>query len=133
MQSIRSLLFAAVVAIFLFTSSTARAHQPVTEGWCESGTPKVIDMFNFDKEELASLIQSCGIVDIDKDIQDHWHEANYAGQYYCETLVPGTPFANFRVTSVITGPKSFVEKAHHSTYRISEGLSGSCLVCIPSE
>jgi hypothetical protein len=111
------------VLLALFAGG-AGAHETVDPNWCvgESQAPLIVSEFNFDKKALTSLVQRCGEVD-----KDHWHQANAAIQYHCAVEAEqrfGKP------VPFISGPREFLDKRHHDTYRLDLGLTGVCAVCV---
>lgn len=111
------------VLLALFAGG-AGAHETVDPDWClgESQTPLIVSEFDFDKKALSSLVQRCGEVD-----KDHWHQANAAIQYHCAVEVDQS-FG--KAVPFISGPQDFLDKRHHDTYRIDQGLVGVCAVCV---
>lgn len=131
LQTPRTLLLLAAVAISLSTSMQANSHETIPAQWCaDEGTlPKIIKTFNFDKEALINMIEKCGVVDND----DQWHAATSAAQYYCETQLPKNRSQQLSIVPIITGPEAYNDKAHHSLYTVDEGLVGGCVVCLSTE
>jgi hypothetical protein len=127
-----SRLFLLITTCFASSSAAfcAYGHESVPKDWCtEQGTsPDIIATFKFNQTELSEMIEKCGIVDRTKD---DWHTANVIGQFYCQTQLPPELSEELPVMSFIDGPTSYLSKRHHSSYRLSDGLAGSCAVCIP--
>ncbi len=130
MQNIRIMLLATAVAGCLSTPLSACADETIPADWCmdPKSSPKVIKSFDFDEKQLAELYDRCGVVD---DHHDDWHAARLASQFYCDTLVAKDLRGKMLVVPVVTGPNSFNDEAHHSIYRMDQGLTGACVVCVP--
>lgn len=109
----------------------ADAHDTIPKDWCtEPGTtPVIVSNFQFDGKGLNDFLAKCGIVD-----KDDWYAAHAGALYYCNTPPSeertSSSFQQSLIVPYIKGPKSFYEKDHHLVYNISEGLAGSCVMCV---
>lgn len=127
MKLIGSLVFVTVVCASVSATCPAYGHETVSQDWCvdPNTTPTIVSKFDWDSDELINVINRCGIVDIYKT--DLWSTANIAAHFYCKTQSPRGSLA----VPFIVGPESYNNKSHHETYRLEDGLAGSCAVCIP--
>ncbi len=113
----------------LLAASSASAHETLPETWCvEAGTtPVIVNKFDFDGPALRSMVDKCGIIEAIKP-QDDWTAVAGTLGMYCATQDGGknldTPMP------FITGPDEYAAKDHHETYRIDQGVAGSCVVCV---
>jgi hypothetical protein len=110
------------------------AHDTIPANWCTASgtTPVIAKKFEFDETRLLTLKDAFGLhlhtpeTDDDKcGIVDRWVLAKNIAQRYCDATVP----KHLSPVSYITGPHSFTNENHHETYRLSDGLVGSCFVC----
>lgn len=123
----RAFIVHAVALGALFASPVlVHAHEVVPPDWCidEKREPQIVAKFEFDEKELREVMAKCGIVEHDE--QDAWHAVSSTMSEYCEIVAPRKNAMPF-----ITGPQSYLSKEHHKTYKISEGITGSCAVCPP--
>lgn len=127
MQLIRYFFLLAVMCASLSAASSAHGHETVPENWCVDSktTPTIVSKFRWDMNQLINAIHRCGIVDIQRT--DRWSSANMAAHFYCETQSTQGALA----VPFIVGPESYNDKRHHETYRLEDGLAGSCAVCVP--
>lgn len=114
-------------ALTALAATHGSAHEMVDPNWCieEGVQPVIVEKFSFDEKALWELIKRCGIVD--GDHHDQWDQVSNAIGYYCSVEADqqlGTP------VPFVAGPKAYLSKDHHKTYSISQGLSGSCAVCM---
>jgi hypothetical protein len=109
----------------------AHAHDTIPKDWCtEPGTrPVIVNSFRFDGKGLRDFLARCGIVD-----KDDWYAAHAGALYYCNTPASRERSSSLSPQSLIVpyikGPQSFYDKDHHITYRIDDGLAGSCVMCV---
>jgi len=118
---LRSFAFAA-----LSLSSVASAHDTVPRDWCVDPTraPKIVATFELNGDQLQSLVDKCGIVDVVKPA-DAWTLASLAIAEYCRKLAISAE----EPVPFISGPKPYLSSTHHADYRIKDGLAGVCAVC----
>ncbi|GAB3351905.1 hypothetical protein [Lysobacter tyrosinilyticus] len=110
--------------VMLSFASVASAHETIPKNWCVDATrdPKIIVNFQFDGDQLRTLVDKCGIVDVK---HDQWTQASLAIGEYCKSVAP----AGDDPMPFISGPKSYLTPDHHDGYRLNQGLSGVCAVC----
>jgi hypothetical protein len=127
MKLISPLVFITVACASLTAARSAHGHETVPQDWCtdRNTTPVIVSKFEWDKETLIEIGQSCGIVDISDG--DAWSVANGIVSVYCDTQSP----KGYSAVPFIVGPQSYNNKSHHETYRLEDGLAGSCAVCVP--
>ncbi len=123
----RLLIVMAALAMTVPVSFSSSGHQMVEDEWCMGPHehPEVIESFNFNEKDLGNVMLGCGIV---LNPRNNWQSISTAIGIYCDNLARG-----YNARAIITGPKSFLSRNHHETYRISDGLVGGCAVCIPTE
>lgn len=120
-----------VLSTAAIVACPADAHDTIPKDWCtEPGTrPVIVSDFQFDGKGLHDFLAKCGIVD-----KDDWYAAHAGALYYCNTPPseerPSSSFQQSLIVPYIKGPKSFYEKDHHLVYNISDGLAGSCVMCV---
>jgi hypothetical protein len=74
--------------------------------------------------------QTCG------EFDDDYRAARQLAQNYCNGLVadPASPYFGMETVPVFSGPASLIDNAtHHTTYDVSNGVYGDCMVCIADE
>lgn len=113
----------------LLAAPAASAHETVPETWCvEAGTtPIIVNKFDFDGPTLRSMVDKCGIIEAIKPKDDWTAVAGTLGMY-CATEDGGSNLDT--PMPFITGPDEYVAKGHHETYRIDQGVAGTCVVCV---
>jgi hypothetical protein len=120
-----ALLFGALLSV----PFAVHAHDTPSPPGCSNpqSIPLVIGNFNFTAAQLQqySLVASpptnCGIV-------DEWHWARQMAQQYCAAL----PNSGGSAAPTVNQPSSFNhQNLHHALYRFSNGLAGSCVICLP--
>lgn len=115
---------AAALGFLLALPLAVQAHEVVPADWCvnEKTTPKIVAQFDFDGKELHELMDKCGIV----EQGDEWSSATQTMIHYCQVVAPLKKAVPF-----IVGPGSYRSDEHHSSYRLEQGISGSCAICPP--
>jgi hypothetical protein len=110
--------------IALAFASTGSTHETVPQDWCldKGTTPEIVDLFAFDGDALKKQVIKCGIV----DSSDHWTQASRAVAMYCAEQGDARPFP----LPFVSGPSSYTSRRHHEDYRLDDGLSGACAVCV---
>lgn len=115
---------AVVLGLLLAFPRGAGAHEVVPSDWCvdEKRAPQIVAKFKFDGNQLRELMDKCGIV----EDGDEWGSAALTIVEYCKVVAPlkgAVPF--------VVGPDNYRATDHHSSYRLDDGLVGSCAVCPP--
>jgi hypothetical protein len=125
MHAHRSAFAALLLLCGLSMSWSSQGHQTIPKTWCANpdDRPEVVSTFQFKGKDLEDLIRKCGIVD---KPEDHWHSVKNAIAYHCQTTAP----RGYSSVPFITGPETYNSELHHEQYRISDGLTGGCAVCI---
>lgn len=117
----------------------ASAHESIPADWCvqQGMKPLVIEKFDFDGRRLREETDKCGIIEAIKKA-DEWTYATGTMALYCAASAETVkePLASLIADSkdppvpYITGPDLYLSKAHHEQYRIADGISGACVVCV---
>lgn len=115
------------VLLTLTGTTTISAHETVPKDWCldEATTPDIVDTFQFNGQQLRELVDKCGIVDLVKS-PDDWTQASAAVAMYCADKGDASQLP----MPFVSGPKGYVTPLHHEQYRLDNGLSGACAVCV---
>lgn len=127
----QTLLSVIVLWVSVVVPRQAAAHDTLPKDWCTEPdmVPVIAKTFAFDGGDLRLYVEKCGIVD-----QDDWHAAHAGMLHYCNAHpakeLPALPPLESLVMPYIEAPNSFVNKDHHLTYRIDDGIAGSCVVCV---
>ncbi|KRG76099.1 hypothetical protein ABB28_03945 [Stenotrophomonas chelatiphaga] len=102
---------------------TAVAHDIVPADWCvdENAKPERVASFKFDGGQIRDVMAKCGIL----EGEDHFHTVANAMGEWCRIVAPRQDAMPF-----ISGPSSFIDKDHHARYRIDDGITGICAVCV---
>ena len=119
----------------LAASYGAAAHDTLGNEWCADpqSVPEIVGEFEFSPRELYALslevvpperMDKCGMVD-----RSQWHSAMHVSGNFCERLSGGDE----NVRAIVLRPASYMDPAHHSDYKFSEGLSGVCVYCPPKK
>ena len=113
----------------LLAASSASAHETLPETWCvEVGsTPVIVNKFKFDGPTLRSMVNKCGIIETVRP-KDDWTAVAGTMEMYCATQDDGKYVD--RPMPFITGPDEYIAKDHHDSYRIDQGVAGTCVVCM---
>ncbi|MFK3647821.1 hypothetical protein ACI2IY_05210 [Lysobacter enzymogenes] len=108
-------------------SPLCAAHEVVPPDWCvqEGREPKIVARFDMDGDQLASYAHKCGMVEHPQQ-KDQWDVASQSMLIYCEEQAPKQGAVPF-----VSGPETYLSKAHHTAYRIDQGIRGVCAVCPP--
>jgi hypothetical protein len=126
MRSVIGIPRALLPAFALLAIPASSAHETMEPDWCSGKDDEihVVHRFVFDGREVRRVMDRCGIVDDPNE--NKWHLVHAAAAQYCASFAPRGQTAR----PVIVGPESFTSPHHHALYRIADGLSGGCAVCI---
>jgi len=137
-------LASTILLAILLPLGSAFAHNPLNHPeWCErNGRLVIVDELNWRAEDLIgrnsetctpekSGSRTCGQFD------DDWIRGNMKALNHCRTFERRYSESNDpdhgTVIFVPSGPESFLdERNHHRNYKLSDGLSGSCVRCDPN-
>lgn len=142
----------------LLLSAACGAHERLSSvTWCAGGTVRTTGTFSFSAQDLADYSAclhsgacidnsaatpigstaakggSCSTMNCGQFDDDYGVAARMA-DYHCAAFAyrPASPAIRDEgsVLPMITAPASYNGSTHHSDFRLRQGLSGTCAVCI---